>query len=145
MVEAVAEDAMMRVFDKIYTVRKEESIASWVMRITANVAKNYLRRSEERHMHQELVDEEPTRSARGPSAGNKPPDQILMSRERSVLLYKAIADLPDSLRVPFVLRRLDGLPSRTIAEILGLSEGAVDSRIFRAYQRLKDLLPELDE
>jgi RNA polymerase sigma-70 factor (ECF subfamily) len=51
-----------------------------------------------------------------------------------------LAALPEELRVPVTLRDLQGLEYKEIAAILEVPIGTVESRIFRARQRLKPLL-----
>jgi RNA polymerase sigma-70 factor (ECF subfamily) len=54
----------------------------------------------------------------------------------------AIARLPDRFRVVLALREIDGMPYHEIADVLGLSLGTVESRLFRARRRLRVLLEQ---
>ena len=56
---------------------------------------------------------------------------------------KALASLPEELRVAVTLRDVQGLDYREIASVLGVPIGTVESRIFRGRQRLKPLLEPL--
>ncbi|HET7217715.1 MAG TPA: sigma-70 family RNA polymerase sigma factor, partial [Vicinamibacterales bacterium] len=56
---------------------------------------------------------------------------------------KALASLPEELRVAVTLRDVQGLDYREIADVLGVPMGTVESRIFRGRQRLKSLLQPL--
>ena len=56
---------------------------------------------------------------------------------------KALAALPDELRVAVTLRDVQGLDYKEIADVLGVPIGTVESRIFRGRQRLKPLLEPL--
>ena len=56
------------------------------------------------------------------------------------LLHLLIATLPAKLRDPLVLSTLEELSPRDVAEVLGINESAVRSRIFRARQILKEKL-----
>ena len=55
-------------------------------------------------------------------------------------MWRAIDRLPDGLRWPIVLAAIDGHDIRTVAALLEIPEGTVKSRLFRARQRLKELL-----
>ena len=55
----------------------------------------------------------------------------------------ALAALPDELRLAVVLRDVEGLEYKEIADITGVPLGTVESRIFRARQRLRPLLRPL--
>jgi RNA polymerase sigma-70 factor, ECF subfamily len=59
---------------------------------------------------------------------------------RHLLVERALAALPDGMRVVVVLRELEGWPYRDIAEHLGLKEGAVMTRHCRAMQKLREAL-----
>jgi len=71
------------------------------------------------------------------------PEGIVLARERSQLLDWAIQQLPPEWRTVFVLRELEGLSYAEIAEVLGIPIGTVESRLFRARQRLRQLLKPL--
>lgn len=60
--------------------------------------------------------------------------------ERTVIreTYKLLATLPDEYRLPLVMRHLDGLSPREIAEILGVTENVVSVRINRAINKLRE-------
>jgi RNA polymerase sigma-70 factor, ECF subfamily len=58
---------------------------------------------------------------------------------------KALASLPEDLRTAVILRDVQGLEYREIADALGIPIGTVESRIFRGRQRLRPLLEPLRE
>ncbi len=65
-------------------------------------------------------------------------DRALLEKERSALLQRTIASLPDQLRDPLVLSALEELSPREVGTMLGISEAAVRSRAFRARQILRE-------
>jgi RNA polymerase sigma-70 factor (ECF subfamily) len=67
-------------------------------------------------------------------------DRILLDQERSAVLDRLIAGLPDSLRDALVLSTLEEIAPREVASMLGISEAAVRSRSFRAREILRDKL-----
>jgi RNA polymerase sigma-70 factor (ECF subfamily) len=71
------------------------------------------------------------------------PESVVLAHERSQLLDWAIQQLPPDWRTVFVLRELEGLSYAEIAEVLGIPIGTVESRLFRARQRLRQLLKPL--
>jgi RNA polymerase sigma factor (sigma-70 family) len=75
-----------------------------------------------------------------PPAAGEPVDAVLMRRQT---IDRALAALPDELRLPVTLRDLQGLEYKEIAALLNVPIGTVESRIFRARQRLKPLLESL--
>jgi RNA polymerase sigma-70 factor (ECF subfamily) len=61
----------------------------------------------------------------------------LEARRRWKRTLEEIEALPESQRVVLILARFEGLPYRQIGEILEISEGAVESRLFRAMRHLE--------
>jgi RNA polymerase sigma-70 factor (ECF subfamily) len=62
---------------------------------------------------------------------------------RRQIVERALATLPEDLRLAVTLRDLQGLDYKEIAAALGVPIGTVESRIFRARQRLRPLLAPL--
>ena len=75
-----------------------------------------------------------------PASGDEPVDATLARRQ---VIDRALATLPDELRVAVTLRDLQGLEYKEIAAALDVPIGTVESRIFRARQKLKPLLASL--
>jgi RNA polymerase sigma-70 factor (ECF subfamily) len=84
----------------------------------------------------DAADEDPIERAAG--AGDLENDVV-----RRDAIDKALAAIPEELRVAVTLRDIQGLDYREIAEVLGVPIGTVESRIFRGRQRLRPLLEPL--
>jgi RNA polymerase sigma-70 factor (ECF subfamily) len=74
---------------------------------------------------------------------NPGPAEDLDRTERAEAVREAIAKLPEELRTPLVLSQYEALPHAEIAEILGCSSKAVEMRIYRARQQLREALAGL--
>ena len=70
------------------------------------------------------------------------PADAALSEELRAQLEAALAELPERLRVVFVLRELQGLSTAETAAALGLQENAVKVRLHRARLRLRELLTD---
>lgn len=68
------------------------------------------------------------------------PEPDLLSEEARQALDRAIASLPENLRIVFLLRDVEGLPIRETGEALGLTESAVKTRLLRARLQLREHL-----
>ena len=79
-------------------------------------------------------------AAEVPDPAPAAPDAI-SDREELERLWAAIADLPANLKEPLVLRTIEGLSQAETAEVLGISEKAVETRLYRARSRLAALRP----
>ena len=119
--DAVAE-AVLRGLTHINSLQKQESVKSWLMRITANESYRILsqRRDEASLDYQ----------ARELAAPQQRIDEELD-------LWEHIKNLPDTLRAPVVLFYYEDLPISEIADILSLSPGAVKTRLSRARVLLR--------
>jgi len=67
-----------------------------------------------------------------------------MGRYREYRLARAVAELPTGERLVFVLKHHEGMRYGDIAALLGIAEGTVKSRMFRAVRLLRKALPDLD-
>ncbi len=68
------------------------------------------------------------------------PDQNLMAREELRRLQLALEKLPRRLRAPVVMRKIEGLSRREIAQRLGVSEKTVEKQLTQGVRALADIL-----
>ncbi len=73
------------------------------------------------------------------------PDREAESRSELKLVQKAMMDMPTPLREVLTLRTIEELSQAETAAILGISEKAVETRLYRARARLKAVLGEAEE
>lgn len=121
------------------------SIATWLYRIAANEALMLIRKrrpevsleqeSQEGEGH-DLEDIKPRVFADWSAL----PEDELLSSEGKKLLDSAIEHMPETLRIVFVLRDIEGLSIRETADALGLSETNVKTRLVRARMHLRERL-----
>ena len=134
--EDLAQDVFVRAWRSIGTFRGESTFRTWLHRVAINVIRTSQSR-QGRLMRVFLVrDRDDDRGAEPASAG-EPVDATLARRQ---VIDRALATLPDELRVAVILRDMQGLDYKEIAAALDVPIGTVESRIFRARQKLKPLL-----
>jgi RNA polymerase sigma-70 factor (ECF subfamily) len=68
------------------------------------------------------------------------PEQSVARHEMSGMISRALAKLPNNLRMPYMLHAVSGVPVAEVADKLGLSISATKSRIFRARCALQSRL-----
>ena len=143
---SAAEDALQETFIKAMRALPEfegrSSLSTWLYRIASNEALMMLRKK-----HPEVVSIE---QGGQDEEGEAEPIQIvdwcclpeseLMSSEARQQIDAAIGQLPESLRLVFLLRDVEGLSIRETAQVLNLSEQNVKTRLLRARLRLRELL-----
>ena len=136
-----ARDAAQEVFLKAYRkageVRPQGQVYTWLYRIAVNHCLNKLRR---RKLVRFLRWEDPGDRdvpAFDPPDGAPGPAAALEARRRWRATRRAIEKLPENQRTVLVLVRFEGLSYKQTAEVLGITEGAVESRLVRAMRRLE--------
>ncbi len=140
--EDVAQETFIRAYRSLGRFRGESSFKTWLYTIATNTARTSLERRgrRERVGGQSLDDDAQTLSAGSVPSGLPDPETTLVTRDA---IDRALATLPDGLRVAVVLRDVEGLDYKEIAKVTGSPIGTVESRIFRARQRLRVLLRSL--
>jgi len=133
-----AQEVFLKAFRKAGEVRPMGQVYTWLYRIAVNLCFNKLRRRKlVRFLRFETDPEEPGAPAFDPPDAGPDPISALEARRRWQSTRKAIAKLPDNQRAVLILVRFEGLSYRQAAEVLGITEGAVESRLFRAMRRIE--------
>jgi RNA polymerase sigma-70 factor (ECF subfamily) len=135
-VEDVVQETFTKAFYRIHSFQGGSSLYTWLYRVAVNAAKDHIKSRKRRPASS--FDDLPGRSAL-PST-SAPIVEGLERRELRLAVRAAIAQLPRRFRTVLALRELEGMAYTEIAEVLGLSLGTVESRLFRARRRLKALL-----
>jgi RNA polymerase sigma factor (sigma-70 family) len=136
--EDVVQDACLRAFRAIGTFGGNNARA-WTLTIVRNTAYTYLtrRRAAPVMAVGDLEDVDRVQSFEGSdNGGSQTPETELIAKADAAQLEAAIAALPALFREILVLRDLQGLDYRGIAEVTGVPIGTVMSRLARARQRL---------
>lgn len=131
----IVQDSFIRAYHALDSFEIERPFYPWLSTIATNLTLNFLKRGKREVSFNHRRD---TREA----ADN--PLKKLRVRENEKRLLKAVKELPEQYRSVFVLRSFEHLTYDQIAKRLNISQGTVDSRLYRARQilleKLKDLL-----
>lgn len=139
--EDVVQETFLNAFKAIHTFEGRSSLGTWLYRIATNTALMHARRAQPMMLSvDEVADDE-----------DRPTPQALFDRcclperdfevaETRAELERAIQELPEKLRVVFVLRELEGLSTEATAEALEVSPDVVKTRLHRARLWLRDRL-----
>jgi RNA polymerase sigma-70 factor (ECF subfamily) len=130
LAEDIAQDAFIRVWDKLSSYRPGGNFRAWLVRIATNMTIDALRRQKA------VVD-----IADLPLAARDPePESAALSSEREAAVRAALMRLPVQSRTILVLREYQALSYREIADALDIPLGTVKSRLSDARRRLKSEL-----
>lgn len=136
----VVQEAFLRAWQSLQSFDLARPFGPWIARIAANLAINHVRSPQAR-----LEEELPEEHGETPGTSVDPLGQALEGEARRAL-QAALLDLPAEQRAVFVLRAVEDLSYREIAEALGLQVGTVMSRLHRAREKLAlALAPHLGE
>ena len=150
---AMAEDLAQETFLRIYQAREryepDAKFTTWLYRIATNLALNALRDQKDvtpaSDHGSQRNGSEPDDAARIPDA-RPTAEQVIMESERQRIIRQAVEALPERQRAAVVLHKYQEVDYRQIAKVLGVSESAVKSMLFRAYEALRlSLEPLLEE
>lgn len=133
--EDLVQDVFVRAYRAVGSFRGDSTFRSWLYRIAINVVRTHRDRRRFRSESQPADFE--GHNALEEIAG---PEDVEESFARRRAIDRALAALPEEWRVLVVLRDVHGLTYEEIARIVKIPRGTVDSRLFRARQRLRPLL-----
>jgi RNA polymerase sigma-70 factor (ECF subfamily) len=139
--EDLVQEAFVRAFRGVARFRGDSSFRTWLYRIALNVVKSHLGRRGRRLASGPLPsdDEDGEREIERVPSG----EDLEAAVARRQLIDRALAALPEELRTVIMLRDVQGLEYQEIAALTGVPIGTVESRIFRARQRLRPMLEPL--
>lgn len=130
--EDIAQDAFLRAFRSLKGFRGDSRFRTWLFQIVVNTARTFRRtranRKEEAIGGSQEFDQ---------TAGGGEIESRVVARDA---IRRAMATLPVELREAVVLRDVNGLDYKEIADLLDIPLGTVESRIFRGRARLREAL-----
>ena len=140
----LAQETFARVFRARTGFRPNERFSTWLFTIAANLARNHFRwRSRHPNVSLEAEAGEAVQTLGEilPAAGPAPNEQALAA-ERAAAVRAAVGKLPDDLREAIVLCEWEELSVAEAATILEATPKAVESRLYRARQTLREQLKQ---
>jgi RNA polymerase sigma-70 factor (ECF subfamily) len=147
--EDVVQESFVRVVQNATDFKHEARFTTWVYTITRNLCIDHLRKRALRK-HPSL-DESRGEEGDGPTLGEQTADpRASVEREATgselkERIARAVDTLPDEQREVFLMRETANLPFKEIAEITGVPENTVKSRMRYALERLQGALSEYEE
>ena len=138
--EAAADDVTQQIFVKLFTrigqFRGDSEFTTWLYRLVINSCLD-----ERRKQRRFLPVEEVAPMSR--AVYRKPPETRYERREIADTVKEAIGGLKPKMRLPIMLKYIEGFSYEEIAKVLGCSKGTVASRLNRAHKALAKRLGHL--
>jgi RNA polymerase sigma-70 factor (ECF subfamily) len=131
--EDLCQDAFSRLYEKDIAFPNLDEAKYWLIRVVKNCALNYAKRkAREVKVYEKALHEDKRESVTGETA--------LINKETEEEVKAALSQLPDKLKEVLYLKEYTEFNYKEIGRILGISEGNVKVRIFRARERMQTLL-----
>jgi len=146
--EEVAQEAVLKAFNNLSKFRAESKFSTWIIQITINEARMKFRK-DRRHLYDSIddqrCDEEGDYVPKDFADWRDIPSEDLQRKELRQALKTALASLDGKYREVLVLRDVQHLSIIETAQMLGITEASVKTRLLRARLQMRDALaPGID-
>ena len=134
--EDIVQEAYLRAL-KFYDRFQGDDARPWLLKIVRNVFYTWVQRKSPRQtidLGQDVID-------RGSQFAN--PEEALVQHAKTVLLQKAIEELPEKCHEVIILREIEEMSYQEISAVIGAPAGTVMSRLSRARARLRQSMTDL--
>ncbi|GHU23690.1 RNA polymerase subunit sigma-24 [Spirochaetia bacterium] len=131
--EDMCQEAFFRLYEKNMVFPSEDDAKYWLIRVVKNASINYAKRKlRERKAYQKALNEVSRIEETG--------ERSLINKETQAEVKEALDKLPENLRIVLILKEYGEMNYKDIGKTLGISEGNVKVRVFRARERLMKIL-----
>jgi RNA polymerase sigma-70 factor (ECF subfamily) len=133
----IVQEAYLRAF-RFFPAFRGGDPHSWIMKIVRNTCYTWLHENRPLQAAMEFDENLFSPDSRGPN-----PEEVVLQNDSGTLVRKALEKLPANFREVLILRELEGMSYKEIAEITGMAAGTVMSSLSRARGRLRQALQDL--
>ena len=135
--EDIVHDSLIKMNEKAIVFPSLNDAKYWLIRVVKNASLNYVKRKgRERKAYEKALYEDHRKQDSG--------ETELLKKETQKKTKEALDKLPENLRVVLILREYAELNYKEIGRVLGITEGNVKVRVFRAREQLAKLIGEDD-
>ncbi|HIE26662.1 TPA: sigma-70 family RNA polymerase sigma factor [Candidatus Poribacteria bacterium] len=130
------------------SLRANEAFSSWLYQIAKNQCRNFQKKRRlktESLEKSEVLATSATQNVWEIPDESKNPEKLTLSAELQTVVEQAISELKEKHRTVIILHYIEGLGVGEIAEILGISQGTVKSRLARAREKLSEKLAKYED
>lgn len=139
--EDIEQEVYLRTYKNLPNYKEENKFSKWILTITANLCRDYLKSASFKHSSSSLHDEEVLDNIKY----SKTPEMVYSQKERQKLVLKAVYSLPKKYKEIIILFEFEDYTYEAIAKKLNIPVGTVKSRISSARKILSEKLSFLIE
>ena len=143
--EDVMQDALMKTYRRVSTIKDPSAFRTWLFRTVRNACLMKRRKRVDEPARVESLDApqrpdhaDGSAAARDVASGAKGPEELALNSWLGQRLRHALAALPPAYRMIVLLREMEGLSTREVAEVTGMTEDNVKTRLHRARVMLRE-------
>lgn len=133
----LTQESFIAAFANLHRYDRDRPFRSWIMRIALNKCRDWRRR---RMVRSFFTRARPMEEGAEVADGAPDAEAVAAGRQELARARRAIDGLPDNLRSVLLLRTVEGMSQTEVALTLGLSEKAVETRLYRARTKLAEIL-----
>jgi len=137
----ILQEAFVAAYQALSRYDQSRPMEAWLARIAINKARDWRRREVVRRALRSFL---PIGAASEIADASHPADVVLADKQELERAKAEISKLPSKLKEVLVLRTLEGFSQAEAANVLGVSEKAVETRLYRARQRLSGSLGSVE-
>jgi RNA polymerase sigma-70 factor (ECF subfamily) len=146
--EDVMQDALIRTYKRVGTITEPSAFRAWLFRTVRNACLMKRRKRVDEPVRLESLDgpggvgSDGRTASRDVASATRGPDELAMNSWLGERLRHAMATLPPAYRMIVLLREMEGLSTREVAKVSGMTEDNVKTRLHRARVMLRAALAE---
>jgi RNA polymerase sigma-70 factor (ECF subfamily) len=150
-IEDLVQETFLKAYSRLDSFQHQSTFYTWLYRIATNTVLDHMKRRG-RSPVQSVEDPEVVPDgaqglgglgASASGARSVGPDAAMERAEIAKITHAVLEEIPDIFRTVLVMREFDDLSYQEIADVLGISIGTVESRLFRARARFKEKLLQM--
>lgn len=136
-----AQETLIKIYTRIGSFRRQSAFSSWVYKLTVNTCIDLLRKNKKKTVSFDAITETGVSFCDESIFSN--PEAVVANDRLGARIQQALMALDYDQRIVVVLKDIQGFSYEEISQIVGISLGTVKSRLFRAREKLKQMLSDL--
>lgn len=140
----LTQEVFVKAWTQLGTFQGQSSFYTWLYRIAVNLTIDLKRKQGRRKesYYEDKLEADGAEGAQIPDPHSYSPQHAFLDKELGVKIRQAMDELSEEQRTAVVLRELEGLSYKEIADVVGCSQGTVMSRLFYGRKRLQEMLKD---